>query len=62
MKRILIMVLTLLMPVPVFAWEPTDTIKAIIPYGPGSGNEILFRKYIPIIRICFRKILIYKIF
>lgn len=26
------------------AWEPSRPIKVVIAYGPGSGNEILFRK------------------
>lgn len=26
------------------AWEPSKPIKVVIAYGPGSGNEILFRK------------------
>ena len=27
-----------------FAWEPTKPVTVVIAYGPGSGNEILFRK------------------
>lgn len=34
----------MLIPTLVCAWEPTDTVKVIIGYGPGSGNELLFRK------------------
>lgn len=26
------------------AWEPTKPVNMIIAYGPGSGNEVLFRK------------------
>jgi tripartite-type tricarboxylate transporter receptor subunit TctC len=34
---------------PAFAWEPTQPIIATVGYGPGSGNEILFRKITEII-------------
>ncbi len=27
-----------------YAWEPTKPVNMIIAYGPGSGNEVLFRK------------------
>jgi tripartite-type tricarboxylate transporter receptor subunit TctC len=27
-----------------WAWEPTKPVNVVIAYGPGSGNEILFRK------------------
>lgn len=33
-----------LMSVSAFAWEPTKPVTVVIAYGPGSGNEILFRK------------------
>jgi tripartite-type tricarboxylate transporter receptor subunit TctC len=26
------------------AWEPTKPVSVVIAYGPGSGNEVLFRK------------------
>ena len=31
------------------AWEPTKPVNVVIAYGPGSGNEILFRKISSII-------------
>lgn len=33
-----------LMGISAFAWEPTKPVNVVIAYGPGSGNEILFRK------------------
>jgi len=41
MKKILI--LLLLLPVMCFAWEPAKPIDAIIAWGPGSVNELVFR-------------------
>jgi tripartite-type tricarboxylate transporter receptor subunit TctC len=42
MRKILITLL-LLIPMIVFAWQPTKPITVIFPNGPGAGNEISFR-------------------
>jgi len=47
MKKILLMLLML--PVLVFAWEPSKPVTAIIGNAPGAGNEIAFRKLTSII-------------
>ena len=41
MKKLLAVLL--LVPTLCFAWEPTKPIEAIIAWGPGSVNELLFR-------------------
>ena len=40
MKKIIV---AMLFPLSVFAWEPTKPVTAIVGYGPGSGNELSFR-------------------
>ncbi len=34
----------------VHAWEPTKPVTMVIAYGPGSGNEILFRKLSDVVK------------
>lgn len=41
MKKIL--AILALVPCLAFAWEPTKTIKVIVPTAPGAGNEMAFR-------------------
>ena len=43
MKKIFVL-LTLFFTITSFAWEPTKPVSVVIAYGPGSGNEVLFRK------------------
>lgn len=47
MKRLL--VLLLMLPVVVWAWEPTRPVTAVIGNAPGAGNELAFRKLTQII-------------
>jgi tripartite-type tricarboxylate transporter receptor subunit TctC len=49
MKKILISLLLSLTAVVAQAWQPTKPVNVIIAYGPGSGNEVLFRKVSQII-------------
>lgn len=42
MKKLLVSLL--LAPLVAFAWQPTQPVKVIIGFAPGSGNEISFRK------------------
>jgi tripartite-type tricarboxylate transporter receptor subunit TctC len=44
MKKLLLLAVLGLVPFLSYAWEPTKPVNVIIAYGPGSGNEILFRK------------------
>jgi tripartite-type tricarboxylate transporter receptor subunit TctC len=44
MKKILAIILTTLMPLSAVAWQPSGPVTVIIGFGPGSGNETLFRK------------------
>ena len=39
-----------------YAWEPTKPITVVIAYGPGSGNEMLFRKVDSIITNKYKNI------
>lgn len=41
MRKLLAMLL--LVPAVAFCWTPTRTIEGVIGFGPGSGNDILFR-------------------
>ena len=34
----------LLIPLQVWAWEPTKPVTVIVGFAPGSGNEIAFRQ------------------
>lgn len=43
-KTLSIFVIAVLAPAISFAWQPTKPVNVVIAYGPGSGNEILFRK------------------
>lgn len=43
-KNLLLSLVIGLTPVLSFAWEPTKPVNVVIAYGPGSGNEVLFRK------------------
>jgi tripartite-type tricarboxylate transporter receptor subunit TctC len=43
MKKLLLIILLSLSTL-AWSWEPTEPVKVIIGYGPGSGNELLFRK------------------
>lgn len=49
MKKILISLLLSLTAVVAQAWQPNKPVNVIIAYGPGSGNEVLFRKVSQII-------------
>jgi tripartite-type tricarboxylate transporter receptor subunit TctC len=49
-KKIVLICLVGLIPTLSFAWEPTKPVNVVIAYGPGSGNEILFRKIDSIIK------------
>ena len=42
MKKLLVSLL--LAPLVAFAWQPTQPVKVVIGFAPGSGNEISFRK------------------
>ena len=44
MKKLLTAILLALLPMSAMAWQPKGPVTVIIGYGPGSGNEILFRK------------------
>lgn len=44
MKKLLIAIYFLVLPSIALAWQPKGPVTVIIGYGPGSGNEILFRK------------------
>jgi tripartite-type tricarboxylate transporter receptor subunit TctC len=44
MKKISILFLTFIFSSNVLAWQPTTPVRAIIGYGPGSGNDLVFRK------------------
>ena len=43
MKKILVALLTTLT-LTAFAWQPTHSVKVLVGFAPGSGNEISFRK------------------
>jgi tripartite-type tricarboxylate transporter receptor subunit TctC len=50
MKRIIsVLLLTVAVTVPAFAWEPTKPITVVIGNPPGAGNEIAFRKLASIV-------------
>jgi tripartite-type tricarboxylate transporter receptor subunit TctC len=42
--KILLAILISTMATFAHAWEPTKPVSVVIAYGPGSGNEVLFRK------------------
>ena len=44
MKQISAFIISAITAFSALAWEPTKPITVVIAYGPGSGNEILFRK------------------
>jgi tripartite-type tricarboxylate transporter receptor subunit TctC len=44
MKTFLTLLIAMLLPMIANAWEPTKPVNVVIAYGPGSGNEVLFRK------------------
>jgi tripartite-type tricarboxylate transporter receptor subunit TctC len=44
MKRISAFIISAVTAFSALAWEPTKPVNVVIAYGPGSGNEILFRK------------------
>ncbi len=44
MKKILVSLVAGMISLSAFAWEPTKPVNVVIAYGPGSGNEVLFRK------------------
>lgn len=44
MKKILAAIVAGLTALSAFAWEPTKPVNVVIAYGPGSGNEVLFRR------------------
>lgn len=44
MKTILTLLFAMLLPFTAKAWEPAKPVSVVIAYGPGSGNEVLFRK------------------
>ena len=54
MKRLL--VLLLMLPVMVLAWEPTRPVTVVIGNAPGAGNELAFRKLSQIINRTNKKI------
>jgi tripartite-type tricarboxylate transporter receptor subunit TctC len=43
-KKLAVWLILASTPVAVHAWQPTKPVNVVIAYGPGSGNEILFRK------------------
>lgn len=43
MKKIVLGLLSLIIASSALAWEPAKTINVIVPFAPGSGNEISFR-------------------
>jgi tripartite-type tricarboxylate transporter receptor subunit TctC len=49
-KTLLSICIVGLLPAVAFAWEPTKPVNVVIAYGPGSGNEVLFRKIDSIIK------------
>jgi tripartite-type tricarboxylate transporter receptor subunit TctC len=49
MKSICVFIIAFFTAFSAWAWEPTKPVTAVIAYGPGSGNEILFRKISSII-------------
>jgi tripartite-type tricarboxylate transporter receptor subunit TctC len=49
-KKLVLTCLVGLIPTLSLAWEPTKPVNVVIAYGPGSGNEILFRKIDSIIK------------
>lgn len=44
MKKLFTGIVAGLLSISAFAWEPTKPVNVVIAYGPGSGNEVLFRK------------------
>lgn len=44
------LIILLLVPTVVFAWEPTHTVTVILGQAPGSGNELAFRKVAEIVQ------------
>jgi hypothetical protein len=44
MKRVSAFIISAVTAFSALAWEPTKPVNVVIAYGPGSGNEILFRK------------------
>jgi tripartite-type tricarboxylate transporter receptor subunit TctC len=42
--KILLTILIAMLTTLAHAWEPTKPVSVVIAYGPGSGNEVLFRK------------------
>jgi len=44
MKQISAFIISAVTAFSALAWEPTKPVNVVIAYGPGSGNEILFRK------------------
>ena len=44
MKQIGAFIILIITAFSALAWEPTKPVNVVIAYGPGSGNEILFRK------------------
>jgi len=54
MKRLLLILLML--PVMVMAWEPTRPVTVVIGNAPGAGNELAFRKLASIINKTNKKI------
>ena len=55
MKQLLL--LLLLVPVMVLAWEPTRPVTVVIGNAPGAGNELAFRKLAQIINRTNKKIM-----
>lgn len=49
MKKLLLALVLSLTALAAHAWQPTKPVNVIIAYGPGSGNEVLFRKVSQII-------------
>jgi tripartite-type tricarboxylate transporter receptor subunit TctC len=44
MKKLLLLTVLGLAPFLTHAWQPSKPVNVVIAYGPGSGNEVLFRK------------------
>jgi tripartite-type tricarboxylate transporter receptor subunit TctC len=44
MKKLLLTIALSLTAMFAHAWQPTKPVNVVIAYGPGSGNEVLFRK------------------
>lgn len=50
MKFLVLLLLGMILPMSkAAAWEPTKPVTVVVGYGPGSGNEVLFRKISSII-------------